>query len=246
MHLAILVTNTDRSAFAERHPRDLEMFEDLLRPLRPDWQFTGFDLTENVFPDDLDRFDGVIVTGSPASVNDNAPWIERMMALIREIEARRLPMFGACFGHQAIAKALGGSVDANPSGWQIGHTVTGFSPAKPWLEGAGEIGLYAAHKEQVTVLPSRAHILSKSAQCPVGAFAIGDHVFTTQYHPEMTPVFIDALIEEMADELGQPVTDRARETLRSQAETARFAGWLVGFFEHAASHAPQLRAGQGT
>ena len=38
--------------------------------------------------------------------------------------ALRVPLFGACFGHQAIALALGGSVEANPGGWVFGTTAT--------------------------------------------------------------------------------------------------------------------------
>ena len=45
MHIAILVTNTDRSQFARQNPRDPEMFENLLSLHRPDWEFTVYDLT---------------------------------------------------------------------------------------------------------------------------------------------------------------------------------------------------------
>ena len=35
MHIAVLVTNTDQSAFAARHPRDAEKFTVLLKGARP-------------------------------------------------------------------------------------------------------------------------------------------------------------------------------------------------------------------
>lgn len=234
MHIAILVTNTDRSQFARQNPRDPEMFENLLSLHRPDWEFTVYDLTEEVFPNDLTNYDGVIVTGSPASVNDDAPWVGKMLELVRVIETQKIPMFGACFGHQAIAKALGGTVGYNPDGWQLGSTSTRFSGDRSWLNGAGDIVLYAAHKEQVTGLPAKADILSSSPQCPIGAFAVGDHVFTTQYHPEMTSEFVDALIDEMAPSIDQEVEDRARRSLAQQAENKRFSAWVVEFFEQAA------------
>ena len=235
MHIAILVTNTDRSEFSRQNPRDPEMFENLLSLHRPDWEFTIYDLTEHEFPDDLSGYDGVIVTGSPASVNDDAPWVGKMLDLVRAIETAKIPMFGACFGHQAIAKALGGTVGYNPDGWQLGSTTTRFSGGRSWLDSTGDITLYAAHKEQVTALPAEADILSSSPQCPVGAFAVGDHVFTTQYHPEMTPEFVDALIDEMAPSINSEVEIRARQSLAEQAENKRFAAWLVSFFEHAAA-----------
>ncbi len=234
MHIAILVTNTDRSDFARRNPRDTEMFEALISEHRPKCHFTSFDLTDGVFPDEIGAYDGVIITGSPASVNDDAPWIRKLFDLIGKTEAERIPMFGACFGHQAIAKALGGTVGYNPDGWQLGKTTTRFSATRPWVADGGDIGLYAAHKEQVLKPPADADILSHSRQCPIGAFAIGDHVFTTQYHPEMTIEFVDAMIDELAPQIGPQVERRARQSLARQAENSRFAAWLVTFFENAA------------
>ncbi|MEX0344996.1 MAG: type 1 glutamine amidotransferase [Rhizobiaceae bacterium] len=234
MHIAILVTNTDRSEFARQNPRDPEMFQNLLSIHRPDWKFSVYDLTEDNYPDDLSGYDGVILTGSPASVNDDAPWVGKMLDLVRAIETDKIPMFGACFGHQAIAKALGGTVGYNPDGWQLGSTSTRFSGGRSWLNGAGEITLYAAHKEQVTGLPAEAEILSSSPQCAVGAFAVGDHVFATQYHPEMTPEFVNALIDEMSPSIDREVETRARQSLARQAENERFSAWVVAFFEQAA------------
>ncbi len=234
MHIAILVTNTDRSDFSRRNPRDPELFENLIAIHRQAWRFSAFDVTEGNFPQDPSRFDGIIVSGSPASVNDGAAWLDRLSDMIVEIVEQRIPLFGACFGHQAIAKAFGGRIGYNPAGWQLGFTSTQFAAHRPWLGDAGEIGLYAAHKEQVLDLPEQATILGVSEQCPVGAFAIGDHVFTTQHHPEMTPGFIAALIDEMANDIGPELTKAARESLKCQAENARFAQWIVAFFEHAA------------
>ncbi|MCU0905076.1 MAG: type 1 glutamine amidotransferase, partial [Tabrizicola sp.] len=83
MHIAVLATNTDDSAFAARHPRDVEKFRTLLHGVRPGWEITAFDLPKGEFPLDLQEFDGFLIGGSPSSVHDEDPWIERLMALIR-------------------------------------------------------------------------------------------------------------------------------------------------------------------
>ena len=87
MHIAVLVTNTDDSAFAARHPWDGQKFETLIRSERPDWQMVAFDLPKGEFPDDLSAYDGFIIGGSPASVNDDAPWIARLIHWLRVIPA---------------------------------------------------------------------------------------------------------------------------------------------------------------
>ena len=225
MRIAILMANTDESDFAQRWPKDGEKFANLLAPLRPDWQFTTLSVKDGVFPANIAEYDGYIITGSPASVHDPDPWVDRLMDLIRQIIAARRPLFGACFGHQAVAKAQGGTVTRNPGGLVFGL-------AETTLEGA-PIRLYAAHVEQVTALPPGAEPLGGNADCPVGAFRIGPAVLTTQYHPEITPEFAAALVEEYADKLPPPVTAQARASLAVRADRDRMARRIVEFFERA-------------
>lgn len=225
MHIAILMANTDESDFAQRHPKDGEKFARLLGSLRPDWRFTTIAVKDGAFPADLSDYDGFIITGSPASVHDDDPWVHRLMQVIREIRAADRPVFGACFGHQAIAKALGGKVERNPGGWVFGL-------AETEMEGA-PIRLYAAHVEQVTELPEGAEPLGGNADCPFGAYRIGPRVLTTQYHPEITEDFAKALVEEYQDKLPPEVATRAKASLTRPAETERMAQRIVDFFERA-------------
>lgn len=229
MHIAVLVTNTDRSAFAARHPRDGEKFTAMVQTVRPGWTVTAFDLTEGEFPDSLAGVGGVIIGGSPASVNDHEPWIAELQPLIRQIVAAGIPLFGACFGHQAIARALGGHVGDNPGGWVMGVTETRIAGA-PWVD-AGPIRLCAAHSEQVLDLAPGAEVLGGNAECPVGFYRVGEKVFATQYHPEMTDDFIAALVAEYAPKLPETVAEVARASLARPAESRRFGEMIARFFE---------------
>jgi len=232
MHLAILVTNTDDSAFARRHPDDGEKFSALLREQRPDWEFSTFAVKDGVFPADITAFDGYLVGGSPASVLGGANWIDRLETLIREIVSARIPLFGACFGHQVIAKALGGRLGYNPDGWSFGRVTTKVANPPAWMDGAPAlVNLYSAHKEQVVEAPEGAEIWSVTDGCPIGGLAIGAHVFTTEYHPEMSPEFIAALVEELASEMPTDVTKHARASLAIKADRDIVANWMVRFFE---------------
>lgn len=225
VHIAVLMTNTDESDFAQQHPKDGEKFAAMLRSVRPGWQVSSFAVKDGIFPADDARFDGWLITGSPASVHDAASWIDRLKALIRRIEAARQPLFGACFGHQAIAEALGGAVGDNPGGWVFGVTDTE-------MEGQ-PIRLCAAHVQQVLRLPDGARLTGGNGDCPIGSFAIGTHVLTTQYHPEMTPAFIRALVAEYAGHLPAPVAAAARASLARPADSARIAERIARFFETA-------------
>lgn len=233
MRLAILMTNTDESVFSSAHPKDGEKFADLVGLVRPDWQCEVFAVKDGIFPDDVAAFDGVMITGSPASVHYDIAWIGELFGVVREAHAQGIPMFGACFGHQAIAMALGGRVEHNPGGWEFGRITTRIKTRKPWMSDLGEdVSLYAAHMEQVVRLPEGAKVLSSSGPCAYGGFAIGDAIYTTQYHPEMTSDFIAALVEHLAEELPADVIARARGSLDQPADMVAFAESIARFFEH--------------
>lgn len=232
MKIAILMANTDESAFAQRHPKDGEKWATALWPICPDCRFDIYSVKDGQFPASLSGLDGILITGSPASVHDLDPWLDRLFGLIRMAVAEGVPVFGACFGHQAVALALGGAVEPNPEGWVFGTTETEVTAPAPWME-PGPIAQYAAHIEQVTRLPEGARAVMGNADCPVGGFVIGRTVFTTQYHPEMEPDFIAALIEELSDQKPPEVIARARASLVTAADNTRARRWIVAFFRQA-------------
>lgn len=235
MHLAILMTNTDESAFAQAHPKDGEKFTRLVQLARPGWTTEVFAVKNGQFPDDMSRFDGAIITGSPASVHSGDAWIARLLDLIRHAHDSGLPMFGACFGHQAIAMALGGSVGPNPDGKMVhGLTENRVIETPVWARGLPDTTcLYASHKEQVLDLPEPARIIARSQGCDVAGFAIGKRVYTTQHHPEMTASFFAALTEEISDDLGADVARNAISSMTRPSDMAKFAESIALFFEQA-------------
>jgi GMP synthase-like glutamine amidotransferase len=223
MHIALLMTNTDESEFAQARPKDGEKFTTMIHGVRPDWKVTVFPVKDGVFPPEGARFDGWLIGGSPASVHDSDAWVQELFALIRRLVDEGQPIFGACFGHQAIAMALGGHVAKNPGGWVFGLVETE-------IEGV-PLKMYGSHVEQVVDLPPGAVVLGGTAECPVGSFAIPGRVMTTQYHPEMSHGFIRDLVEEYAPELPAEVVARARKSLTVQADSDAIAERIARFFE---------------
>lgn len=234
MRLALLMTNTDESDFAQAHPKDGEKFAQLVHSVRPTWQVTSYSVKDGVFPSDISAYDGVMISGSPASVHDTDPWVARLLDLIRDIYARGLPMFGACFGHQAIALALDGRVGPNPNGWAFGLTHADIVHKTSWMHDLpATLKQYGAHIEQVTVLPENAVVISANRACPVAGFHIGDMVYTTQNHPEMTPEFMAALVAEYAPKLPADVAATAKASLVNSVGTSVYANSIARFFENA-------------
>jgi GMP synthase-like glutamine amidotransferase len=231
--IGILLTSNDTSDFAKQHPTLGEKFQDLLQPLRPDWTFDVISVKDNIFPASPDAYDGYIITGSPASVNDDEEWVINLLTFIRVLADRNIQTFGSCFGHQAIAVALGGAVGVSAKGWGLGTAKTHFDQFAPWMTPRyNELTLSAAHSEQVTQLPKEAVVLGGDAFCPVGAYRIGNHVFATEYHPEMTMDFISELIDAMEEDLDAATISRAKASLENGNQGKEFAQWIVNFLEY--------------
>jgi GMP synthase-like glutamine amidotransferase len=240
LRLAVLLTNDDTSAFAAQFPNDGQKVVQLLRPLRPAWHFEVVPVKDGVLPSSAKAFDGYVITGSPASVNDDRlPWVGPLMDFIRAVDAARQPLIGLCFGHQAVARALGGQVVRNAAGWGLGTAATHWQGDRPWMEPVRSLTtLMAAHNEQVSRMPEGAECLGGSDFCPIGSMQIGQHIWTTQYHPEMPLVFMQALLGYLADKLDAATLERAHASLARAVDAPLFGQWMVQFLEHARNTRP--------
>jgi GMP synthase-like glutamine amidotransferase len=230
--IGILVTNTDRSTFAMSQPSDGEKFSTLLRDVRPDWRFKVYDCTAGEFPDSAAACDGYVIGGSPASVNDDDGWIKELFSFIRSLDAAKVPTVGCCFGHQAIATALGGCVGKNSGGWGFGISQTHFHKQFEWMQPpAKSLGLYAAHGEQVVVIPESATVIGGDDFCPTASLLVGNHFLTTEYHPEMSQDFFVGLTHAFEKYIGTDVAEKARTEAAEPADSLIFAEWMARFLE---------------
>lgn len=232
--LAILTTFEGDLPFTARHPDDGAKVAAGLAPHLPGWAFHTWRVSEGEWPTDTAGYAGFLITGSPASVNDASPWIARLEALVRELHAQRRPLVGICFGHQVVAKALGGRVGLSPGGLRVGTAPLPLHSPPPWLQPAPPVlSLYAAHEEQVLGLPPGARVLGGDDFCPVGSLALGEHVWTLQYHPEFSPAFMADLLDALADSLPAEALARGRAQIAQPADGAWVMARIAGFLQMA-------------
>jgi len=233
--IAVLTTFEESAESAARHPNDGAKVAGGLLAWRPDWQFDTWRVSEGHWPPDATVYDGVVITGSPASVNDDSAWIRQLEAVVRALHAAARPVFGICFGHQLIANALGGRVGRSSIGMRVGAVTTQFSQHAAWMQPAQQtVTLYAAHEDQVVELPPGATVLSGDEVCPVAAYAIGRSVFATQFHPEFSRAFMDDLLDEMAPTMAPQALQRALDQVSRPVDAALMMRWVAQFFDQAA------------
>jgi GMP synthase-like glutamine amidotransferase len=164
------------------------------------WRFVEVDAGESL-PSEATQFAGLVFMGGPMSVNDDLPWIEPALELIRQAVTENIPVLGHCLGGQLMAKALGGSVSRNPVkqiGWgeiQVANTPA----ARAWF---GELPAFEAfhwHGETFTV-PEKAALVLSDGYCENQAFALGKHL-ALQCHVEMTEEMVKAWCSNGATEI---------------------------------------------
>jgi GMP synthase-like glutamine amidotransferase len=233
LRLSILNANTDRSAFSQRWPDDGHKVIKGLAPLRPNWQFRVFEACAGELPEP-GTDDAWVITGSVASVNDEAHWMQELEARLRQRDAQRQATVGLCFGHQIMAKALGGTVGPSPGGWRLGVASTRYAASQLWMSPArAEISLFAVHQEQVLRPPVQAMVLGGDSFTPAGALQVGLHMMSTQYHPELTREFMRDLLATFADEWEPELVAQARQQVEQAVDASLFMSWVANFVEQA-------------
>ncbi len=141
---------------------------------------------------------GVIIMGSLSMVTEQTEWMQRLAKDIVELNAQQIPLLGICFGHQLIADALGGRVDYNPRGLEIGTIDierTATDSRDPLFDALPkQFKAHAVHFQSVLTLPSNAVALAKSAMDDHHAFRVGQSTWGVQFHPEFTTdIMLDSL-----------------------------------------------------
>ena len=184
-----------------------------------------FDVPAEHFPDP-GAHDAVLITGSPAGVYEPLPWIEPLMDFIRAAKDSR--MVGICFGHQVMAKALGGHVEKSNKGWGAGLHQYAIRHPQPWMDGASTIAIPASHQDQVVVQPAHTDVVAASDFTPYAGLAWTDRpAISFQFHPEFSPNFAKALIKRRYDIVPDP--DAAIASLDAPNDNARVGGWIRRF-----------------
>jgi len=233
VHVDVLLMNTDRSAFAQRHPDDAQKVITALQAVRPGWAYRNWAARDGELPPDPLAADAWVLTGSVASVIQPEPWMERTAQAVRQRHAAGRTLVGLCFGHQLIAQALGGAVGRSAGGFRLGVADTQITVQEPWMDPPlPRLSLFAAHEDQVQQAPPGARVLGSSAHCPVSAYAIGQHVLCTQYHPELTRPFMRDLLATFGPKFGATVAAQAADEIERPVDADTFMRWAAQFIEH--------------
>ena len=163
-------------------------------------------------------------------VTDDLPWIQSTANWLQGAIKSSMPILGICFGHQLLAKTLGGRVDDNPNGIEVGTVKMTVSNDNNQLLAIfpKSLGVQVSHQQSVLTLPEGAVRLAKTEMDGNHAFCFGDNVWGIQFHPEFTKPIVEKYIEYYQEEVEGKFKDNpAREAVGSTKILQQFAK-LVG------------------
>ncbi|KAH9173859.1 class I glutamine amidotransferase-like protein [Lactarius sanguifluus] len=235
--LALLVCDIPIPAVVKDHGEYPMIFERFLRASLPD-EFSAFTLDsydiryamEYPKEDVLDTYDGIIISGSAASAYEDFEWIKRLVSWVATLATQRplVKIIGICFGHQIVARALGGKCVSNSGKWEVAITEVALTDLGQRIFGAQSLARSAfpricilddniqqMHRDHVPVTPPSFHLLgSTTITKNQGMVLFSDpgaplptldapipqiHVLTLQGHPEFTAEIVKEVVKARSE-----------------------------------------------
>jgi GMP synthase-like glutamine amidotransferase len=197
-----------------------------------------------VFPDP-ERYDAIVPMGAPWSLGAAAiaGWVAPELAMLRAAVAAGVPVLGICFGGQALAAALGGSVQRareTEIGWvEVETDDAALVAPGPWFQW---------HQDCWTTPPGGREI-ARTLIAPQ-AFVLG-RALAVQFHPELTPAQLSGWLANGGSRfLAAHRLDagelEARTRAEEQAARARTRRLVDAFLDHVATAQPAAPPRLGT
>ncbi len=228
--IAILNCNKDREELEPDFPNDGIKYLLFFKPFFPEADFKIFRTSENEFPEHVEEFDLYFITGSVHAAYDDFEWIRELERFIQKAHATKKLLVGFCFGHQVIAKALGGKVECSKNGWVLGVRNIELDKNQPWLgDEKSALNIVHIHQDQVTIPPPNSTVISGDDLCPNEVLTISNHILTIQGHPEFSNEYFQTLLPIIKDRFNETTYTDAMNTVNLPNEGAIFAQFVRNF-----------------
>lgn len=233
--LLIVKTGTAAPAIIERHGDHDRWF---VNAMGTPERFTIVSSFQGEALPDIRGYDGAIVTGSPLSVCEPAPWMEAVGGELRNWAERGEAVLGVCFGHQLLSHAFGTPVIRNPKGREIGTIeveLTDEGRSDPLFDGlVPALRVQATHTDIASTLPRGSTLLARNASTAVQAARFGKRARGVQFHPELAHDAMRTIIDSRRDIMaregldGRLIGERVVPTPVGPEILRRFEERLVG------------------
>jgi len=144
-------------------------------------------------------YDRLVMSGSRTSCLDHFPWVGKLENLVKAFVHAEKPVLGVCYGHQILARAMGGrDIVQKGAKSEFGWTEIDTTASSPLFANLPKrFHSYSSHFEEVSRLaPGFVH-LGRSKDCAIQAVQLeGRRVFGIQFHPEKNLAEAEEIFKE--------------------------------------------------
>ena len=162
---------------------------------------------------------GIVLSGGPASV-----YSPDAVSIDPGLLSLGVPVLGICYGHQLIAKMMGGTVAATGGG-EFGHTTMETSRPSVLLEDSPPVSdVWMSHRDAVVEAPPGFRVTAGTPGASVAAMENPDlGLYGVQFHPEVThtPGGIKVLQKFLYRACGAQASWTASSIIETQVEAIR-------------------------
>lgn len=178
----------------------------------------------------LTKNDAVILTGSHSMVTHEESWSLEVEKWLPKLIEDKVPLLAICYGHQLLAKSLGGVSGYHENGMEIGSVDINLEEdAKNdeiFSKLQNSFKAHTIHSQTVIKLPKNATRLAFNSHDKNHAFRVGNCAWGVQFHPEFDENIMNLYIKEVAKKKDLDV-----EKLTSFSENTNVATTILKEFE---------------
>ena len=150
----------------------------------------------------LTKNDAVILTGSHSMVTQEESWSLEVEKWLPKLIEDKVPLLAICYGHQLLAKSLGGVSGYHENGIEIGSVDINLEEnAKNdeiFSKLQNSFKAHTIHSQTVIKLPINATRLAFNSHDKNHAFKVGNCAWGVQFHPEFDENIMNLYIKEVA------------------------------------------------
>ncbi|KAL3444536.1 class I glutamine amidotransferase-like protein [Aspergillus insuetus] len=211
----------------------LDEISRLVRQSKPDAQVSIYAPIEGTGFPDANYYDLVILTGGLFDLlqHERPAWVAETLEYIRIAynEEPRAKILGICWGQQACALALGGSMAESPRGPCIGVETLQLTPSGTKFFNVSSLDIHKHHKRIVTDIGPELSPLALNNEILISR---NNRILTFQGHPELNEIISQWIVD--IDDPSYAVRPELKQILKplsaphdGQAICQRIVEWVL-------------------